>query len=187
MSKKRSREFIHRLVSRPEFQLATSEKLRDHPRMVDREVVLRFAAFRWNRAEYSKYDTLDLFLTDLTKQIDLEKISDTQLKALEDDFVRAMRNAWRLFEAYAFRKWDKFSNRMNPFNRALFDTWSVLLADYEWERLEPYKGLIVSSSRQLMSHNFAFLNAITTSTNMTSRIDDRFVAIDSILKEHVPQ
>jgi hypothetical protein len=187
MSKKRSRDFIHRLVSRPEFRLATSEKLQDHPRMVDREVVLRFAAFRWNRAEYSKYDTLDSFLTDLTKQIDSGKINDNQLQKLEDGFVKAMKNAWLLFEAHAFRKWDKFSDRLNPFNRALFDTWSVLLADYEWEQLKPFKEVIVSSSRQLMSNNIAFLNAITTSTNMTSRIDDRFSAIDAILKEHVHQ
>jgi hypothetical protein len=187
MSKKRSRDFIHRLVSRPEFRLATSEKLQDHPRMVDREVVLRFAAFRWNRAEYSKYDTLDSFLTDLTKQIDSGKINDNQLQKLEDGFVKAMKNAWLLFEAHAFRKWDKFSDRLNPFNRALFDTWSVLLADYEWEQLKPFKEVIVSSSRQLMSNNIAFLNAITTSTNMTSRIDYRFSAIDAILKEHVHQ
>jgi len=187
MSKKKSRDFIQRLVSCREFQSATSSKLKDHPRMVDREVVLRFAAFRWNRAEYGKFDTLDSFLTDITKQIDSGQISDQQLSKLEEDFVRAMQNASKLFGDHAFRKWDKHTDRLNPFNRALFDTWGVLLADYDWEQLKDQRSDIVSSSRQLMTNNFAFLNAITTSTNMTSRIDDRFSAIDTILKEHVAQ
>lgn len=187
MSKKKSRDFIQRLVSRHEFQLATNSKLKDHPRMVDREVVLRFGAFRWNRKEYGSFDTLDSFLTDITKQIDSGQISEQQLQKLEQDFVRAMQNAWKLFGDHAFRKWDKHTDRLNPFNRALFDTWSVLLSDYDWEQLKDHKREIVASSRQLMTNNFAFLNAITTSTNMASRIDDRFSAIDTILKEHVSQ
>lgn len=185
MSKKESRDFIHRLVSRQEFQLATSEKLKDHPRMVDREVVLRFVAFRWNRNAYGKFDTLDSFLTDIARQIDAGKISETQLEQLEVDFVRAMENARKLFGDHAFRKWDSLSDRLNPFNRALFDTWSVLLADYEWSQLKDCKAEIVANARELMTKNFAFINAITTSTNMASRIDDRFSAIDTILKECV--
>ncbi len=187
MSKKKSREFIQRLVSCKEFQWATSEKLRDHPRMVDREVVLRFVAFRWNREDYGKFDTLDSFLTDITKQIDTGTISELDLLRLESDFVRAMQNAWQLFGNHAFRKWDKYLDRLNPFNRALFDTWSVLLADFKWEQLIANKDQIVASARELMTTNFAFLNAITTSTNMSSRIDDRFSAVDTILKEQVVQ
>ncbi len=187
MSKKKSRDFIQRLVTRKEFQLATSGKLKDHPRMVDREVVLRFVAFRSNRDQYGNFDTLDSFLTDIAKQIDSGKLNDQHLLQLEYDFARAMENARGLFADYAFRKWDKHSDRLNPFNRALFDTWSVLLADYQWEQLKNHKPAIVTSSRQLMTTNFAFLNAITTSTNMASRIDDRFAAIKTILEENVPQ
>ncbi len=187
MSKKKSRDFIQRLVSRTEFQLATSAKLQNHPRMVDREVVLRFVAFRSNRDQYGKFDTLDSFLTDITKQIDSGKLNDQQLMQLESDFSRAMENARRLFGDHAFRKWDNHTQRLNPFNRALFDTWSVLLADYQWEQLKDHKSEIVTSSRQLMTANFVFLNAITTSTNMASRINARFSAINRILEENAPK
>ena len=70
MSKSRSRGFIQKLVSTKEYQAATSGKLHDHPRMVDREVVLRFVAFRLYQNQYDAFDTLDSFLTYATKQID---------------------------------------------------------------------------------------------------------------------
>ena len=187
MSKKRSREFIHRLVSSKEFQQATNEKLKDHPRMVDREVALRFVAFRLNRDQYDDFGTLDSFLTDVTKQIDSGKIDDERLEALINDFIRSMKNAKNVFGNHAFRKWDKYTDRLNPFNRALFDSWSVILADYEWSQLEESKASIVESSRELMTNGFEFLTAITTSTNMTSRIDTRFSAVDRILKEFVTE
>jgi len=183
MSKKKSRDFIQRLVSRKEFQSATGEKLKDHPRMVDREVVLRFVAFRSNREQYDNFDTLDSFLTDITKQIDSGMLSEEQLQQLETDFARAMENSFKLFGDHAFRKWDKHTERLNPFNRALFDTWSVLLADYQWEQLKHHKVDIVARARQLMTSDFSFLNAITTSTNAASRINVRFSAIKKILQE----
>ncbi len=183
MSKKRSRDFIQRLVSTAEFQDATNGKLKDHPRMVDREVVLRFVAFRLFRKQYGTFDTLDSFLTHTTKQIDLGKLDDESLEELERDFVRSMKNAKNLFGDRAFRKWDKTTERMNPFNRALFDSWSVLLADFEWSHLKDNKDAIVKSSCELVRNSYAFLNAITTSTNMESRIDTRFLAVDSILQE----
>lgn len=64
--------------------------------MVDREVVLRFVAFRLNRDNYKTFDTLDSFLTHITKQIDLDKINDQSLAALEKEFIRSMSNAKNL-------------------------------------------------------------------------------------------
>ena len=151
--------------------------------MVDREVVLRFVAFRVNREKYGIFDTLDSFLTHVTKQIDSGDIDEEQLDVLEIYFNRSMKNARNLFDEHAFRKWDNYTERLNPFNRALFDTWSVLLADYEWEQLADNKSAIVAKSRELMTNDFSFLSAITTSTNMTSRIGTRFKQVAAILKE----
>jgi hypothetical protein len=188
MSKKASRDFIHRLVSLKEFQAATDHKLLDHPRMVDREVVLRFVAFRVNRKRYGIFDTLDSFLTHVTKQIDSGEIDAKQLDVIESDFNRSMRNARNLFGGHAFRKWPTYDDiRVNPFNRSLFDAWSVLLADFEWDQLKDAKTSIVAKSRELMTINFGFLSAISTSTNLTSRIDMRFKQVESILKEFAIQ
>lgn len=151
--------------------------------MVDREVVLRFVAFRLNRDNYKTFDTLDSFLTHITKQIDLDKINDQSLAALEKEFIRSMSNAKNLFGEHAFRKWDKFTDRLNPFNRALFDSWSVLLVDYEWSQLKENKAKIVERTRELLTIGHEFLNAITTSTNMESRIATRFSGVEKILKE----
>ena len=46
MSKQRSREFLKELATDPSFTTATGGTLKNHPRMADREVALRFVGFR---------------------------------------------------------------------------------------------------------------------------------------------
>jgi hypothetical protein len=166
-----------------EFHKATNNKLKNHARMVDREVVLRFAAFRMLFDDYSDFDTLDSFLTHLTKQIDLSKIDETELVEVVADFKRSMNNAVKLFGKHAFRKWPQGVERANPFNRALFDSWSVLLADFEWKQLSKSKTKIVDSARKLMTWDREFLDSITTATNTAKRIKTRFGKIREILEE----
>ena len=151
--------------------------------MVDREVVLRFAAFRMSFADYSNFDTLDTFLTHVTKRIDSEEIDELTLDQVVEDFNRSMANARKLFGKHAFRKWPEGVDRLNPFNRALFDSWSVLLADYEWEQLRSNKSKIVARARELMTSDFEFIDAITTSTNTAKRIKTRFSKTRDIVQE----
>jgi hypothetical protein len=183
MSKTPSRDFVRELISIVEFHKATNNKLKNHARMVDREVVLRFAAFRMLFDDYSDFDTLDSFLTHLTKQIDLSKIDETELVEVVADFKRSMNNAVKLFGKHAFRKWPQGVERANPFNRALFDSWSVLLADFEWKQLSKSKTKIVDSARKLMTWDREFLDSITTATNTAKRIKTRFGKIREILEE----
>src|SRR5271165_3559787 len=71
MSLKRSRDFLKELTELPSFDLATGGKLRNHVRMVDREVALRFCAFSIIGVDvYGKFETMDAFLTEATRQID---------------------------------------------------------------------------------------------------------------------
>jgi hypothetical protein len=187
MSKSRSRDFIKKLASLKVFQQATNGKLKEHPRMVDREVVLRFVAFRLYRKKYSEFETLDSFLTHATKKIDLGEINDKGLDLLEDDFERSMTNAKNLFGKHAFQKWDMDSDSLKPFNRALFESLSIVLADYEWAQLKDCKPKIINDFRHIMTADMAFLNAITTSTSMRTRIETRFSAVEKILKESATQ
>ncbi|MCY3791637.1 MAG: DUF262 domain-containing protein, partial [Gemmatimonadetes bacterium] len=71
MSEARSRNFLKELVSEPSFISATGGALRNHLRMADREVALRFVAFRlFTVDEYAKHGGFNEFLGFVTKWLD---------------------------------------------------------------------------------------------------------------------
>ena len=71
MSKIRSRNFLKKLVNEQSFITATGGALNNHPRMADREVALRFVAFRlFTSEEYAQHGSFDEFLGFVTDQID---------------------------------------------------------------------------------------------------------------------
>ena len=183
MSKKRSRDFLKQLATSDVFNKATNNNLRDHVRMVDREVILRFCAFRIIESiekDYAPTKTMNSFLTEISRKIDTE-LSDEALKQLAIDFERAMLNAQKLFGSHAFRKW-LGGQKSYPINRALFETWGDALADYDWQTLKPYKGAILKAAKEILNDN-DFLSAISTSTSTTSKVVLRFSKVKQILKD----
>ena len=71
MSKDRSRKFLKDLVEDRSFKIATGGALNDHPRMADREVALRFVAFRlFTRMRYAQHASFDEFLGFVTNRLD---------------------------------------------------------------------------------------------------------------------
>jgi len=185
MSKNRSRNFLKRLASTEIFNEATNHNLLDQIRMVDREVILRFCAFRLIESieqDYTPMDTMDAFLTEMTRKIDFE-VTDKQLEQLAKDFDLAMFNANKIFGQRAFRKWPKDNNKAYPINRALFETWGNALADYDWETLKPHRGNIVRVAREMMLNDNEFLSAISTSTSTASKVNFRFTKVRKILTD----
>jgi hypothetical protein len=186
MSKTRSRDFLKRLASSEAFNRATNDNLRNHIRMVDREVILRFCAFRIIESvekDYAPHETMNAFLTEIARKIDTE-LSEEKLEQLAKDFEQAMSNAHKLFGATrAFRKWPIDSEKLYPINRALFETWGNALADYNWETLKPVKPTIVKLARKMMLTDNDFLSAISTSTSTASKIELRFSKVKKILTE----
>ncbi|WP_232331937.1 DUF262 domain-containing protein [Nocardia puris] len=142
MSRNRSCDLLKLCASQDEFTEATGGVLRNHVRMHDREAVLRFLAFRRlnDIKAYDEYGTLESLLDKTAELIDSEgQVPSAQIDRWFEEFVRAMRNATYVFGAHAFRKWPHGSERLSPINRALFESWSVVLADYTLDQLEPAK------------------------------------------------
>jgi len=167
------------------FGKATNYKMWDHVRMADREIILRFAAFRLlgNDLEgYGPKTAMDDFLTEATEKID-EQISDRKLSDLAVSLENAMHNAYNLFGQHAFRKWPKESEDVNPINRALFESWSVALADYKWSDLEPRRSKIVGAARKHMTSDSDYVNAISSGTGDHVRVKLRFEIARKILAE----
>jgi len=187
MSGGRSRGFLKRAASLSSFQRATDYALLDHVRMVDREVALRYFAFRKlgeQLTDYRQYESMDAFLTSATRSID-EEDDEARLQALLDDFDRAMVNAEGVFGDHAFRKWPLDSNGKNPINRALFESWAVALTDYRWSDLEPHRDEIRAAARALMTADAAYLGAISESTGDPRRVEARFGEALSVLRSIV--
>ena len=113
MSKTRSREFLKQLVGDESFVTATGGALMKHPRMADREVALRFVAFRlFTSDDYEQHGSFDEFLGFVTNRLDDSK--GKKLDNLRSEFVRGMTNGYAVFGENAFRKWPWDAIRRSP-------------------------------------------------------------------------
>jgi hypothetical protein len=184
MSRNRSRDFLKRCTHTSEFDRATGGRFRDHIRMDDREVVLRFCAF-WLRGveEYVKEGSMDTYLEKTTAMLDdPHQVPDAQLEELYNAFRNAMVNSYEVFGDHAFRKWPFNSTGRNPINRPLFECWSYELAQVHLDELRRRKNGIISAARQLMTANREYLDAITTSTGDSRKVRLRFTLTGAAAK-----
>ncbi|MFN6543967.1 DUF262 domain-containing protein [Mycolicibacterium nivoides] len=177
MSKDRSRGILKRMTHTREFSKATNA-LTDHIRMNDREMALRFTAF-WLLGidEYIENPVMESFLIRTTQLLDNPSVlPDVSVDALEKTFRAAMRKVYLLFGEHSFRKWPNYSTSRSPINRALFETWSVAVADYALGDLEHRKEQIVQAARDRMTRDITYLDSITSSTADRRRVSYRFNA-----------
>jgi hypothetical protein len=189
MSQSRSRKLLKDLTALPSFHQATDNSFRHERRMADREVALRFCAFRSLSSlnDYREFNSLDSFLLDFTRKVDSvhstkASVSDAELERLSTDFDRAMRTATAVFGNAAFRKYPPGGTRRGPLNRALFESWAVALADYEPDELAPHKAAIGKAARECVK-DYQYNAAITQGTGDHSKVNLRFNVAREILKK----
>ena len=185
MSRTRSREFLKALASHQSFVAATGGALRDHPRMADREVALRFVAFRLFRPdEYAQHGSFDEFLGVVTERLDDPAGED--LDQLRTDFVRGMNNSYLVFGEHAFRKWPRDATRRSPINRALFESWGTVLASHEEATVRRAAAELVERAREMMTNDDEFIDSISGSTgavrNVRTRLDKVRDAVEEVLR-----
>jgi hypothetical protein len=177
MSRNRSRDFLKKCTHTSEFDTATGGRFRDHIRMDDREVVLRFCAF-WLRGVdgYVKEGSMDAYLETTTALLDdPNEVSDADLDGLQSAFRQAMINSQEVFGDHAFRKWTlSGGTRTNPINRPLFECWSNALARLSFDDISNRKDAIATAARELMTNDRSYLEAITTSTGDPRKVRLRF-------------
>jgi hypothetical protein len=202
MSKERSRVFLKDLSEARAFDEATDwqywkrdpslgQLVRDSGRMTNRELALRFCAFRhYSNDEYRQHSSLDAFLVEFTRRLDgtsehAAAVSDGELSTLAADFERAMSNATQVLGKFAFRRSPIGQARRGPINRAVFESQAIALADY--------------SSAQLLSHEYAiqqafraafddpdYSKAVTVATGDSRAVEKRLSTTKRILEELFP-
>ncbi|GAA3859653.1 DUF262 domain-containing protein [Saccharothrix violaceirubra] len=178
MSAQRSRDFLKSCTALPEFHRATWGSLRNSARMDDREVVLRFCAFRLLGVDgylESTRRSTEAFLLEATKWLDdPQMVDDAALHGLRQDFSRAMINAQLVFGSYAFRKWPEGNEAHSPINKALFESWSFALSQLTPEQATKRGPQIVAAARKLMTDDTKYLAAVTVSTGDPAKVELRF-------------
>lgn len=188
ISKTRSREFLKSLVELPTFHRATGRSLFQHKRMVDREVALRFVAFWYLTPEaYQQKETLDGFLLRALRDIDAPHVlGDSDLEEIAESFRQGLELAQRVFGEHAFRKWALRAKRRSPFNRALFESWTVELA-----RVEPLKlssqdcRRIRKNARAAMTNDLAYLASVSSATGDYRAVQTRFTTARNVIQEAI--
>ena len=187
VAKKRSRMFLKQLVTLPAFEKATPASLHNHKRMVDHEIALRFTAF-WHLtpAKYSKGNTLDEFLLQAIREIDNPaSLDDRALASITAAFARGLDLAYKVFRDNAFRKWPTNSDRRNPFNRALFEAWTIGLARADADAVILSKRDIRQSAREVMTKDVAYIKSVSSATGDSVSVHTRFDKTRAIIMEAI--
>lgn len=192
MSRAPSRTFLKDLVRLKSFDTATEFAFwnRDHTerndhRMTDRELALRFCAFRTvSIDDYSKAASLDSFLLEFTRRIDAQSDSGLDLGKLKRTFDRAMVNCAEILGGAAFRRWPPNSERRGPINRAIFESHALALADYQLEQLLPHKARIRKDFRALFEDS-AYEASVRSGTGDPKRLQLRLDIPRKVLRKIV--
>jgi hypothetical protein len=186
MSKNRSREFLTNLVQSPSFDQAMGKFfwlkespgtwVRSNQRMTDREVALRFCAFYTIPVdEYARTTSLDAFLLQFTRMIESQSelaSPNIDLENMAAAFERAMKNCHAILGTGAFRRWLPDASRRGPFNRAIFESQAIALANYALRDLLPHRDEIQSAFRELFL-NPEYDNAVRFGTGSYLKVERR--------------
>jgi hypothetical protein len=176
----RATGYLRELAGLPEFLSATQNSI-SPLRMDDRECVLRFLAFRTSSYENYRYASLDWFLSDMMAR--LNRSVEAELAQWKEDFRAAMLRSEAVFERYAFRKMYRLEGRRTQISKPLFETWSVLLLDYELAQLTERRTAIVERFIEVMNTNVEFNKSISYGTGSPTAIVRRFETISTLLQE----
>ena len=184
VSKQRSRAFLKELAATDAFEIATNGKLKNHRRMVDRELALRFVGFWCHGPEgYLRSDSLESFLLRVTRSLDDEReVDDLALVDIRSAFERGLTLAHEVFGQHAFRKWPTGNDRLAPINRALFETWTVELARADRTVVRKNAEKIKDSARRGMASDTGYIQSVSSGTGDVRSVQRRFKKTQSFIQ-----
>ncbi len=169
--------WLAKIAKETDFLKATGNSL-NWRTMRDRECVNRFVGF-YLYGENGYGGKMEHFLNETLRKMN-ENPPDYD--KLTSAFLRSMQNNHLLFGEHAFRKSLPYSgNYRSVINIALFDVFSVLLADANPEAVAQNKDAIVKATTGLLSRS-DFIGSISGSTNSSRNVLLRFQLARETLK-----
>ena len=152
--------------------------------MRDREFVNRFCAFRLLKLDEYRGD-MDDFLANCLRQ--MNKLDESRLSRLSDEFRRGLANNYMLFGRHAFRKHEPGQEWRSVLNASFWDVMSTGLSFYAVERVEACARPLRKAIYRLFRDE-EFNGAITYGPNNARKVRTRFdmtrVVFEEILDAH---
>lgn len=175
-------EYLKKLASEEIFKKATGYSVRTD-RMLDREFVLRFLSFyELGVSEYK--GSIDLFLN-LGMDYINKSYNGKYAENMRKIFFMVLETSMEIFGKFAFRRMPDL-NKRRPISKALFETWTSVLARYPKEDLsiliEKKEELLIKY--QLMcSEDREFIESI--GSGKVSSVRKRFEKIENLIREMI--
>lgn len=175
----RARTLLAELAVTPEFRQATGYSVVGD-RMADREMALRFLAFRMTSPHAYRPGDFDAFLAEAMHQVN--RLDSADEDRLRFEFLTAMTAAKEIFGPHAFRKYRRNQQRKSPINKALFEAIAVNLAGLShYEREELRRADVLDAFADLME-DVDFERAISVGTGDARKVRKRFDAVKELFE-----
>lgn len=175
-------EYLKNLASLEIFKEATGYSVKTD-RMLDREFVLRFISFyELGLSEYK--GAIDLYLNTGMDYIN-KNYNERYSRNIEELFCLVLETCYEIFGKYAFRRMSDMEKR-RPISKALFETWTSILAHYPQEDLyllTSYKEEILIKYTNMCANDKNFIEAI--GSGKVSAVKKRFELIGNFIREFI--
>jgi hypothetical protein len=150
-------------------------------RMDDRECVLRHLAFRIT--DYQRYNKPDLndFLGSAMNY--LNSVSTEMIDQLAIGFAEAMEICDEVFGRLAFRKFNLRTGYRGPINKALFESWSTVVLDYDRQSLVANKAAIVEGLDRAWNTDNDYVKSLSLATGGINAVKKRFSKANQIIQQ----
>ena len=154
-------------------------------RMLDRELVLRFIAFKLTNYKDFSFNNMGEFLDEAMEKLDSIN-DDKKLKNLKNDLIDTL-----IFSEKIIGKEHRFSRKIadekktNTLNRSLFDVITVCFSEIkDKDKFLRNKNNFMNKFLKLLKNEQSeFSKAITEGTSSKSVIETRFKIMDNLIKE----
>lgn len=169
-------ELLKELASTTEFKNAVDYGI-SPTRMKDREAVLRYLAFKIQdyKAEYN--NSMDEFLEKAMRKIN--KMSNSEIDRLRQDFLRVMRYTYDFFGNENFRAPTDYSR--GRINIAILESVSIFFSQKSDEFLNASRDAIIDNYYNKLLTDSIYLDAIRYGTGSSAKVNDRFTRASKIL------
>jgi len=175
----RARTLLAELAETDEFRGATGYSVVGD-RMADREMVLRFLAFRMTSPHAYKPGDFDAFLAEAMHQVN--RLDSADEGRLRSEFLTAMLAAQEIFGHHAFRKYRRNQQRKSPINKALFEAIAVNLANLDDDGREALGRTDVLDAFAELMDDVEFERAISVGTGDARKVRKRFDAVKELFE-----
>ena len=159
------------------FGLATGKSLSKQT-MRDREFVNRYCAFTLLGVEDYRGD-MDEFLAESLQK--MNSMDQLELETLAHGFRQSMRNNFKVFDKFAFRKHRRLSTNRSVINASLWDVMSTALTAFDEDISLDTCEIIRERFYELMVDE-RFINAITYGTNDSRQVQTRFSTVREMFR-----